>query len=67
MFKCDSIIDWKTCIQIYLQNLYYWLQNAIQSDSWIILQKSRIKLYLQNATRYTMSPASAKRESRTSR
>ena len=30
-------------------------------------QKSRIQLYLQNATRYVMPPASAKRESRTSR
>ena len=31
------------------------------------VQKSRIRFYLQNATRYLMPPACAKRESRTSR
>ena len=37
----NSIIDWKTRIQLYLQNLYYWLKNAIKPDSWSILEKSR--------------------------
>ena len=36
------------------------MQNEIKRDSWSILQKSRIQLYLQNATRYAMSPTSAK-------
>ena len=48
--NANSIIDWKTRIQLYLQNFHYWLQNAIKRDSWSILQKSRIQLYLQNAS-----------------
>jgi len=26
-----SSIDWKTHIQLYLENFYYWLENAIMS------------------------------------
>ncbi len=32
--NANSSIDWKTHIQLYLQNFHNWLQNTIKRDSW---------------------------------
>ena len=36
----NSFFDWRTRSQLYLQNFYYWLQDAIKLDFWSNLQKS---------------------------
>ena len=60
--NANSSVDWKTGIQLYLQNLYYWLQNTIKLDYWILCKNrvfdcnrktrrvTRCLQYLQNAS-----------------
>jgi hypothetical protein len=55
-------------LSIFLKNLQITLRKMRRVTRFLKpVQKSRIQLYLQNATRYAMPPAPAKRESRTSR